>query len=162
MIRTVMIVEMAGGPPEYVKEMLSKHIGRLGGYRELEIQDTKISEPKLISKEKEMYTCFAEVEFKSRDLAQLMEIVFEFMPSSVEVIEPAKLTLDPLTMTEFFNNLAGRLHRYDEIAKVAHFRIRQLSKLLKEAEDAGFLEFKRSGGKVKKKKKKKSAKKSKA
>ena len=159
MIKAVMIVEMLGSPKDFVTDSLKKHVSALGGYREVELLSTKISEPKLIEKEKGLYTSFAEVEFEVARVSQLAEVVFDFMPSSIEVIEPASVSFDAFSLTEFLNGISGRLHKYDDIAKAAHLRLKQMGRLLVEAEKAGFLEYKKKEIKKKKKAKKKRAKK---
>ena len=89
--------------------------------------------------------------------------MFDFMPSSVEVIEPAKVVMNMSESTDLLNNISGRMHRYDEIAKVLGERYRQLGvqfqtlqKVLAER-DAEILEPKKKSKKkaVKKKTKKK-------
>jgi hypothetical protein len=52
------------------------------------------------------------------------------MPSSVEVLEPSEISMDVAATTSFLNTLSGRLHRYDDIAKLAQFQIQNLSKKL--------------------------------
>jgi hypothetical protein len=73
-----------------------------------------------------MFTCFAEVEFGVESFVRLTEIIFDFMPSSIEVIEPGELRMGMGDATSFLNTLTGRLHRYDEIAKLAQMRNQQL------------------------------------
>ena len=77
-----------------------------------------------------MYTCFAEVEIKVISLLRLIELIFDFMPSSIEILEPSELKFDVLETTSFLNNLTGRLHRYDEIAKIAQLQTQQYARKL--------------------------------
>ena len=53
--------------------------------------------------------------------------MFDFMPSSVEVIEPSKVGLRADEATALLNNIAGRMHRYDEIAKIAKIKTNQMA-----------------------------------
>jgi hypothetical protein len=62
--------------------------------------------------------------------------MFDFMPSSVEVIEPSKVQLESGEATELLNNLSGRLHRYDEVARVAQFKTHHLEEQLKLAQES--------------------------
>jgi len=136
-----MIVEMAGRPAEHVKEMLTNHVGVLDKNKDIEVHSINVSEPKEIEMENvpkgsEMFTCFAEVDFEVESFSRLSEIVFDFMPSSVEVIEPSKVTLDPSEASNLLNNIAGRMHRYDEIAKIAGARLQQMNAQLQAAQEA--------------------------
>jgi len=141
MVRAIMIVEIAGRPAEYVKESLEKHVGVLGKNKDIKVHSTSISEPKEIEVEgvpkgSEMFTCFSEVDFEVESFSRLSEIVFDFMPSSIEVIEPSKLVLDTNEASNLLNNIAGRMHRYDEIAKIAGARLQQTGAQLQAAQQA--------------------------
>jgi len=136
-----MIVEIAGRPAVHVKESLTNHIGVLETIKDVEVHSIKVSEPKEIEMENvpkgaEMFTCFAEVDFEAENFARLSEVTFDFMPSSVEVIEPSKVSLDLHEASNLLNNIAGRMHRYDEIAKIAGARLKQMDAQLKAAQEA--------------------------
>ena len=132
-----MIVEIAGRPAEHVKTALSKHIEVLDKVDDITVHSIKISEPRKIENSNEMFTCFAEADFEAKSFARLSETMFDFMPSSVEVIEPSKVTLSMGEATDLLNNISGRMHRYDEIAKIAGERLRQMGAALKQAQAGG-------------------------
>ncbi|MFH1451777.1 MAG: hypothetical protein ABIF88_01235 [archaeon] len=126
MVRAIMIVEVAGHPPEHVKEHLTSHIGVLEKLDDVEVNSISISEPKEIADSEGIFTCFAEADFNVDKFSRLSEIMFDFMPSSVEVMEPNKVILEAVEATGLLNNLSGRLHRYDELARIAQVKISQL------------------------------------
>jgi len=128
-IQAAIIVEIAGRPADYVKQSLETHVLNLNNFEDLEVVSKKISEPKQLQNQ-DAFTCFAEIEFKVPTFQKLLDVIFDFMPSSVEIIEPGKIEMDSQEATMFTNNLTGRLHRYDDIAKMAQFRIRQLTEEL--------------------------------
>jgi hypothetical protein len=103
MVRAVMIVEMAGTPGEHVRESLGKHVGVLDEFTFVEVHSNNVSEPKLIDGSEDMFTCFAEVDFEVDTLSKLSELMFDFMPSSIEVIEPGKLHLELGEATDLLN-----------------------------------------------------------
>ncbi len=132
-IRAILIIELMGRPAEYAKESLERHAGKLKKERGVEVFSISVSEPKKIEEaESEIYTCFAEVELEAENFAKLFDLVFDFMPSSIEILEPENLRLNINEATNFINALAGRLHRYDEIAKIAQIKNQQLAGKLKE------------------------------
>ena len=136
-----MIVEMAGRPAEHVKDSLAKHISVLNDVNDIEVHSIKISEPREIEKSSEsqgeaMFTCFAEADFETENFARMSETMFDFMPSSVEIIEPSKVTLDMTEATNLLNNISGRLHRYDDIMKMAGGKLQQMGAELKAAQEA--------------------------
>ena len=136
-----MIVEMAGRPAEHLTTTLEEHIKILHKVEDVTVHSIKVSEPKEIPQEKStpdsiMFTAFAEADFECESFARLTETMFDFMPSSVEVIEPAKVSLDMGESTALLNNISGRMHRYDEIAKIAGARLQQMNTQLQAAQSA--------------------------
>ncbi|MFH0808509.1 MAG: hypothetical protein V1888_02735 [archaeon] len=133
MVRAIMIVEMAGRPAEHLTEALEKHVGILHKVNDITVHEIKVSEPReielkkgeKINEDEKMFTAFAECDFESPSFARLSETMFDFMPSSVEVIEPSSIKLEMSEATDLLNNISGRMHRYDEIAKIAGERLRQ-------------------------------------
>ena len=121
-----MIVEIAGRPAEHVKGALENHVGVLNQVKDVVVHSINVSEPKKIEGEEEVYTSFAEVDFETETFLKISEIMFDFMPSSVEVIEPSKVSLRIDEATALLNNIAGRMHRYDEIAKFAKIKTNQM------------------------------------
>lgn len=141
MVRAIMIIETAGRPAAHVKEFLGNHVGALANVQDIEVHSNNISEPKKIEmegapQEDPMFTCFAEVDFEVESFSRLSEIVFDFMPSSVEVVEPSKVSLDTHEASNLLNNISGRMHRYDEIAKIAGIRLQQMNAQLQAAQQA--------------------------
>ncbi|MDH3353445.1 MAG: hypothetical protein OEL87_03285 [Nanoarchaeota archaeon] len=143
MVRAIMIVEMAGRPAAHLTESLEKHIGILNEVKDITVHSIKVSEPKEISREDlpqgapqedVMFTAFAEADFACESFARLSETMFDFMPSSVEVVEPSKIDMDLHEATALLNNISGRMHRYDEIAKVAGARLHHMNAQLQLAQ----------------------------
>lgn len=142
MVRAIMIVEMAGRPAEHLTEAIEKHVGILREVKDVEVDRIEVSEPRVIAAEEgkevkegeEMFTTFAECEFEIPNLARLTETMFDFMPSSIEVIEPTSVSLDATEATDLMNNISGRMHRYDEFAKIAGEKMRMMDAQLKMAQ----------------------------
>ena len=133
-VRAIMIVEIAGRPPEHIKQALESHVGQLEKIKNIRCISQSISEPKKLEAEQEIYTCFAEVEVEAETLLNLIHLVFDFMPSSIEIIEPTELKFNMADATSLMNTLAGRLHRYDEIAKIAQIKIQQMAAQIQQAQ----------------------------
>ncbi|MAH47554.1 hypothetical protein CMI37_17165 [Candidatus Pacearchaeota archaeon] len=129
-VRALMIVEMAGRPAGHVVTTLENHVGQLKNFRDIEVFDIKVSAPKELEERKGFFTCFAEVEFEADNFARVADMIFDFMPSSIEILEPANMKFNANDATGLLNTLSGRLHRYDEIAKIANLQNQQLLKKL--------------------------------
>lgn len=131
-IKAVMIIEALGRPAEYLAEHIKTHIGRLKEAKDVEVLSEKFNEPREIAGTPGLFTTFSEVEVSTVNFAKLLDIVFDYMPSSIEIIEPEDLTLSLAQATGFLGDLSGRLHKYDEIAKIAKLQTQQLMLKLNE------------------------------
>ncbi len=122
-----------GRPAEHVEISLKNHVGQLKKVKDVEVFSISVSEPKKIENIKgEGYTCFAEIELECANLAKLIELVFDYMPSSIEILNPENLNLNLADATAFLNDLSGRLHKYDEITKILQLQNQQLGNRLEE------------------------------
>ena len=140
-IRAILILEVAGRPKEHVAETIITHVGELEKAKGVEMLRKVISDPKEVEADgmetgREMFSCFAEVEIEVIDFSRLTELIFDFFPSSVEIVDPANINLNSQEATTFINNLSGRLHRYDEIAKISQMQSHQLAGKLKAIREA--------------------------
>jgi len=120
-IKAKFIFEMLGKPPEYLKESLENHIKSLEN-DDIKIITYKVHEPKLLLDEKEevkgLYTTFAEVELEIENINLVFAIVIRMLPSHVEIIDPDDVYLKNFDLSAILNDLAIKLHKYDEVAKI--------------------------------------------
>jgi hypothetical protein len=135
-VRAIMIVEIAGRPPEHIRQALLDHVGRMKSMKGVNYISERISDTKMIDKEKDIYSCFVEVEIETVSFMRLTELMFDFLPSSIEVIEPDSIKFNSQEATMFLSDLSGRLHKYDEIAKVAQIKNQQLAQHLQKIQQA--------------------------
>lgn len=154
-----MIVEIAGRPPEHVQAALKEHVGKMKNMKGVKYISESFSEAQLIDQEKEIYSCFAEVEVEVETFFKLTELMFDFLPSSIEVIEPDNIKFNTQEATMFLSDLSGRLHKYDEIAKISQMRSNQLAQRLQMFQTALAEQKVKAEEKSKKSTKKKSVKK---
>lgn len=126
-LKAILIVEVLGRPANYLPEALKTHVENINNIKNTRITNLKIAEAKKIEGQEDAYSCFAEVEVETESLSSLMGLVFDFMPSSVEVLEPYDLEFNSQEASMFLSDLSGRLHKYDEIAKLAKFQVQQLT-----------------------------------
>ncbi len=129
-IRAIMVIEVAGRPPEHIRNALKEHVGKMKTMKGVKYISEKISEATIVDKEQDIYSCFAEVEVEVETFFKLTELMFDFLPSSIEVVEPENLKFNTQEATMFLSDLSGRLHKYDEIAKVAQMRNNQFAQRL--------------------------------
>jgi hypothetical protein len=117
-INATIIIEVLGKPKEHLVETLEKIIEKISQEKGIEIKDKKINEPQELKDKKEFFTNFAEIELEFDNAFDLMILIFKYMPANIQINYPEKITLDNSSFTAILNELARRLHGYDEIARV--------------------------------------------
>ena len=130
-IRAVFIIEVAGRPPEHLTETLRKLIEKMKEEKGVSVKDQKINKPTLMKDQKDFYTNFAEVELEFEDALKLLIMVFRYMPAHIEITYPENIKLTNDGFGSILNELARRLHGYDEIARVIQIEKKILEKKLR-------------------------------
>ncbi len=109
-----MIIEMMGGPAIYIQNTLTLFIEKLKREQGVMILKEEFSEPEQKNK---LHLVFVELELLVKDAATLTFLCFDYMPSSIEIIEPQEFNLRAPDFSGFLNDLQARLHRIDMIVK---------------------------------------------
>ena len=117
-IRAVMILEVIGKPPEYLKETLDNIAKDMGGEKGVQIIEKEINEPILMKDQKEFYTSFAELEVEVEEIIQLAALMIKYMPAHIEIISPEFITLTNNGWNDILNEIVRKLHGYDEVARI--------------------------------------------
>lgn len=102
------IVEVAGFPKEHIESVIKRLVEKIK--TEEEVLRSDIFEIKKIN---EFWSTFTEIELVFTDLDHLSKFCFEYMPSSIEVIEPDRFNLDAKDFEDVYNDVLGKLHHYD-------------------------------------------------
>lgn len=138
-IRTILILEILGRPKEHLVKNFEEIIEKLGNEEGVKIIEKTVHEPKKIedpedefAKKGEIFTSFSEIEVEFNDLNDLIRVIFNYMPSNIEIVSPEKLNLSNVTLSELLTGIILRLHKYDEIAKRVLFEREEMIKKLRE------------------------------
>src|SRR3989344_5020599 len=91
MIKFRTIIEVVGYPEDYI------------------IEETK--------KLDKMFSTFAEIEIESQKLQDVLEFCFDYLPSSVEIIEPENINEKSTELAGFLNDLMLKLHEYNMVIR---------------------------------------------
>lgn len=131
-IRAILIIEVMGRPPEHLTETLENMIKQIDGEKGIRVVEKKIHEPVEIKDKKDFYTNFAEIEVETEQILHVSLLMFKYMPAHIEILSPELIALTNNGWNEIINELARRLHQYDEIARVIQVEKAILEKKLKE------------------------------
>ena len=111
-LTTRMIIEVAGFPKEHVEEVMKKVVEKIK--QEQKVLSDVVHEAKEL---KEMWGSFVELEITFKDLNDFTDFCFEYMPSSIDVLEPENFSFTSLDLSNLYNDLMGNIHRYDMLLK---------------------------------------------
>jgi len=124
------IIEIAGKPANYVTKVFDGVLKNLAKEKGIEIIKKKVHKVKKIE---EVFSTFAEIEMLVMNMKRLVDITFDYMPSSVEITEPVTLKLELNDVNGLINDLAAKLHRYEQMSKQLSFENEILKNQLAEA-----------------------------
>jgi len=115
-VRGRFIVEMLGRPQEVLSKALVDLIKEMKKDGRV-IENEKYSQPKKVGKI--IYSAFVEFEIVCRDLADFIGAVIDYVPMTVEIVEPEKMTCSMIDMQEVLNDLTARLYELDKQVKMS-------------------------------------------
>jgi len=117
-VKVVMILDVIGRPPEHLTESLEKLIEEIDKEKGVKVKMKDIKEPTFMKDQKDFYTTFAEVELEVEDILSIAILLFKYMPAHLEIISPEIIAVSNNSWNDILNELARRLHAYDEIARI--------------------------------------------
>ncbi|AJF62570.1 MAG: hypothetical protein QT11_C0001G0426 [archaeon GW2011_AR20] len=110
------VIELAGFPKEHIEEVMKKIINKIK--EGFEVSKSEIFESvELKDKMAGFWSVFSELEIKFEDINTITVFCFEYMPSSIEIIEPEELRFKSTEVAGFLNDVLARLHEYDMVVK---------------------------------------------
>lgn len=109
------ILEVVGAPKEHIEKTLKEIIEKLKKESYIvKVLDIHIEPTKQI---KEFFSSFSEIELQIKDSSSLIGFCFDYMPSSIELIEPEVFQSDIVEFTGLINDLLAKLHKYDMLVR---------------------------------------------
>ena len=108
------ICEILGKPKDHVAETARVLVQRAREQKDVELLE--YDTPEVVAQGK-LFTTFIEMEILFKTKGALMGFCFDFMPSSIEVLEPETIVMENDFFASWLNELQGRLHKVDMVAK---------------------------------------------
>lgn len=127
---TRVILEMVGKPKAHVESTMQDYVSKISKDSRYHITEYSIEKAEETESNKEMFSTFAEIEFLAENSIELMNFVVDYMPSSVEVIEPSSINVQANYFSNLMTELVGRLHMIDDAFKKANAKSQLMSKSL--------------------------------
>ncbi len=107
-ILTRVIIEIVGKPKEHIEKALKVVVEKIKEEKDIEVVEEQIFNAE---KQEEMFSTFAELGILFNNLQALIEFCFDFMPSSIEILDPEKLSFKSNNFAGLINDLLARLHQ---------------------------------------------------
>lgn len=126
------ILEVVGSPKEHVEETIKLIINKVKDDKTLRLLKEKTFKADELKNMKNFWSSFAELEISFEDLNKLMFFCFDYMPSSIEILEPESFRTESLDIADFLNDLLARLHNYDMVVKNLRAQLILLNKKMEE------------------------------
>lgn len=111
------VIEILGAPKEHVEKTLKLVMDKVKEQKYIKLLKEKVFETKKV---KQFWSTFVEMEMAMEDVNNLINFCFDFMPSSVEILEPEKFSVKVNYLNDLLNDLLARLHKYDMLLKNLH------------------------------------------
>ncbi|MFH1823303.1 MAG: hypothetical protein ABH817_01130 [archaeon] len=113
-LKVNLLFEVLGRPKEHVEEALKLVLEQIEKEEKVIMLEKRIHESKEID---ELFSTFADIDILVENVFTLLQFVFRYMPSSIEITEPTEFKLGLADLNSFFNDLSARLHQYDMALK---------------------------------------------
>jgi hypothetical protein len=131
-IYTRIILEVVGKPKNYVEETLKDYVKKIKEDKSYIL--VKESYEKA-AKQDELFSAFSEMELLFEDADSILSFCFDFMPSSIEIVEPENITLNNSDFTGFVNDMLTRMHGLNtnviQLSEANRFFIKNTAVLLR-------------------------------
>lgn len=131
-IRAVLIIEVLGRPPEHLKKTLEEIIEKISAEKKVKVIEKKINEAVELKEKKDIYTNFAEIEIELEGVDSLFFLTLKYMPAHVDIIFPEQNNITNSDLSAILNDLARKLHEYDDVARVMQIQNSFLQDKIKE------------------------------
>jgi hypothetical protein len=128
------IVEIVGKPKEHVEEAINMVVDKTEEIKGLKIERKHIApikslkneilnktEEKIQKQAGELFSTFAELDLRSEHIDPIASFCFEFMPSSIEIMEPEKTEINLMEFSKLMNDVLSKIHNADMAVKKLNF-----------------------------------------
>ncbi len=110
------VLELLGKPQEHIEASMKEYLQHLKQDKRFKVQHEQLADVKK-QEDQDLWATFAELEVKTEELQNLTVFCLDYMPSLIEIMEPAQLTITDIQFSEFLNDLQTKLHQIDILAK---------------------------------------------
>jgi hypothetical protein len=115
-IKSTMIIEVLAINREATESALRKHVDKMVEEEDTMILGREFHEVQEVSKPlpnvEKAYSQIVDVDVLTRNFDQLVRLVVSYAPSSIEILEPEKLSIDMGEAQGILNSIAEIIHKF--------------------------------------------------
>ena len=123
------ILELMGSPEEHVNKTMDMIIEKLNASKDFDVITSKVSDTTSIE-DRPFWSKFVDLELGFKNMDDVTGFCFDFMPSSIEVVEPVSFNFKKDILDNLWNDLIARIHQYDMMLKNMHAENKVMKKKL--------------------------------
>jgi hypothetical protein len=132
-LKVKVILEVLGKPEEHINKTLNLLKEKLEKDEQtFKLESTKIFDAQSVKEPEGFFSGFVEADLVFKNLDKLTGFCFDYMPSSVEIIDPESVHMKNSDVNILLNDLLARMHQYDMAMKNMYAENMILKKELKE------------------------------
>ncbi len=117
-IKVRVIIEVIGSPKEHVEKTLGIIINKIKGENYLEVIKAISVDAK--ETQKKFWSAFSELDLTFENIGRVIDFCFNYMPSSVEILEPTEFIMKTKEINDMLNDVLAGLHKYEMVLKNIH------------------------------------------
>ena len=129
MIKAKIISEVLGSPQEHVDKTLNLLLDKIKNIKEFNVVNWKVFEAQKVE-DKPLFTGFLEYEISVGTIEQVVGFCFDFMPSSIEILEPDDFQMPATDAGNILNDLLARLHQNDMFLRNVVAELTRMKKVM--------------------------------
>tara|TARA_Y100000310_G_C20606550_1_gene775783 strand:- start:569 stop:1051 length:483 start_codon:yes stop_codon:yes gene_type:complete len=129
-IKVKVIMEIMGSPEEHINKTMDMVVDKMKNADYFRCLTEKISEINKIE-DKPFWSKFVDAELEFNNVDDVTGFCLDFMPSSLEILEPNNFNFKKELMENYWNDLIAKLHQYDMMVKNLHAENLMIKKELK-------------------------------
>ncbi len=115
-IQAKIVIEILGTPKDHVENTMKNILEKLKNEDGVKLLRETTYKAEQVQK---MWSTFSDIELEVKNFSKLVGLCFDYMPSSVEIIDPIKTELETIEISDLLNDLLARLHKTDMVLKNA-------------------------------------------
>jgi hypothetical protein len=102
--------EVMGNPKEHVEKTIHDFMDNIRKDFQINILNEEYGEAEEVPKSEGLWSTYCDAEILTDNLDKFNWLCVNFMPSSIEIIEPQELRIKDKDLTNWFNDLLAKLH----------------------------------------------------